>query len=171
MDPRDMTPRQIIEVLGIAGRVSVVVFFDGGGDISCDGVGDNVAWNSPADFARLVEERRRKTDAEVLAADIAKARKQLPNMRQEPQSLLASIGWRIARGILLPEWKQPVVEQHAKPAAPQEDPPLTVAEVVNWLDRHPGYRDITRRDAEYETVCATRLDIPELTAIVRGGAK
>lgn len=129
MDPRDMTPRQIAEALGTNGWVTVRQ--NGGGYASITPGGTCITWGDPADFARLVEERRRKTDAEVLAADIAKARKQLPNMRQEPQSLLASIGWRIARGILLPEWKQPVVEQHAKPAAPQEDPPLTVAEVLN----------------------------------------
>lgn len=175
MDPRDMTPRQIIEVLGIAGRVSVVVFFDGGGDISCDGVGDNVAWKDPADFARLVEERNQAQLANLapmLAEDIAEARARMVDGKMfysfnyggqsevsSDLGLLMRIGHLVARGVPLPGDK----------AKPQEDPPLTVAEVAEYgkWSRKPTLVGI----------CGTifgngiKMTIPELTAIVRGGGK
>lgn len=175
LDPRDMTPRQIAEAFGVTGGdLTVTVEWNGAGMI-----GQAVWWTDPAHFARLVEERKQQQLANLspmLAEDIREARARMADGKLyqslkydgQPQSdtgLLLRIGHLVARGVPLPE--------QAKTPAPQEDPPLTVAEVAEWCEKNGEYLRINTHGQLFTGPASDpeMRELPELTALVRGGAK
>lgn len=63
MNPNEMTPKQIIEAMGLRPDdvEAVSIRPNGSGEIILtDRDADNITWHSPADFSKLVEARRVK---------------------------------------------------------------------------------------------------------------
>jgi hypothetical protein len=187
MNPCVMSAVKITDALGIEGGVRSVTVTDNGGGFVVTRSDARIEWESPADFARLVESRRVKPWENERDAneDEYEAREMLRKAAMEwilnlwegrgesthlrARFILARIGFRKVMADIAGK---------GGPVDPPKDQPLTWVEVAEWLRR--GKSDGSRESIAPSTKPGeffvdgkfnhqTRwYTLPELTATVRG---